>query len=72
MQGTWRQKVLGGRSGGVFTWQSSPLVRTSPFMYCLSRVGEMPKLLPMQRVSVLPSTRLISTEPFKMTYHRSS
>lgn len=55
-----------------FTWQSSPLVRTSPFMYCLSSDGEMPKLLPMQRLSTLPSGWLISTAPFRITYQWSS
>lgn len=55
-----------------FTWQSSPLVRTSPFMYCLSRDGEIPKLLPIQSTSTRPSWWLISTAPFRMTYQRSS
>lgn len=55
-----------------FTWQSSPLVRTSPFMYCLSSDGEIPKLLPIQRASTLPSGWLISTAPFRITYQRSS
>lgn len=59
-------------SSVLHTWQSSPLVRTSPFMYCLSSVGEIPKLLPIQRVSILPSGWLISTAPFRITYQRSS
>ena len=54
------------------TWQSSPLVRTSPLMYCLSSEGDRPKLLPMQSVSTRASAWLISTVPFRITYHRSS
>lgn len=41
-------------------------------MYSFSMVGETPKLLPMQSISVLPSGYVTSTEPFKMTDQESS
>lgn len=54
------------------TWQSSTLVLTTPCMYCLSKVGVIPKLFPIKRFSTFPSEWLISTVPFKITYHESS